>query len=109
MSLGLFLFFIFVLAANLVIGYIIAVLLGIGPSDFRTAWTIIKSSIRQPPFLHTIRELREHRSNSILARLTAFFATLVGRMKILSHRSQEEPASLAESPEGRDETAHGMK
>jgi len=45
MSIGLLLFFLFVLVANVAIGYIIAILLGIGPPDFRIAWTRIKLSV----------------------------------------------------------------
>ena len=45
MSLGLLLFFLFVLVANVAIGYIIAILLGIGPPDFSTAWTRTKLSV----------------------------------------------------------------
>ena len=45
MSLGLILFLIFVLTANVVIGYVIAMLMGIGPPDFRTAWELIKRSV----------------------------------------------------------------
>jgi len=38
-------FFLFVLVANVAIGYMIAILLGIGPPDFRTAWARIKLSL----------------------------------------------------------------
>jgi hypothetical protein len=48
MSIGLLLFFLFVLVATVAIGYVIAVLLGIGPADFRTAWTHIKLSLASP-------------------------------------------------------------
>jgi hypothetical protein len=40
MSLGLFIFFIFMLVANVAIGYVIAILMGIGPADFRAAWSL---------------------------------------------------------------------
>jgi len=48
MSIGLLLFFLFVLVSNVAIGYIIAILLGLGPPDFRTAWTRIKLSVASP-------------------------------------------------------------
>jgi len=48
MSIGILLFFLFVLVANVAIGYMIAILLGIGPPDFRTAWAKIKLSVPSP-------------------------------------------------------------
>ena len=45
MSIGLLLFLLFVLVANIAIGYFIAILLGIGPPDFRTAWARVKLSV----------------------------------------------------------------
>ena len=45
MSLGIILFLIFVLAANVVIGYVIATLMGFGPTDLRSAWAHIKRNL----------------------------------------------------------------
>ena len=99
MSFGLFLFFIFVLIANVVIGYVIAVLLGIGPPDFRTAWTIVKSTVRRPSFLHAVGHMRLTRWKSVLNSLTTFFVSLIGRLKMIRPRSSNETPSLTESSE----------
>ena len=50
MSIGLFLFFLFVLVANIAIGYIIAVLLGIGPPDFCAVLSKIKFPLTSSQF-----------------------------------------------------------
>ena len=87
MRLGLFLFFIFVLAANVVIGYAIAVLWGIGPPNFRTARIKITRSMRIPKFSCFFHGFQTTRWKSVLDRLTLFFASLVDRMKLIRHLS----------------------
>ena len=91
MSLGLLLFFLFLLVANVAIGYIIAILLGIGPPDFRTAWTKIKLSVPS------------HRSESggfssrlpQIKNIAGFITSFVGRFRKHADKASDElePAS----------------
>ncbi len=91
MSLGLVLFIIFVLAANVIIGYVIATLLGIGPPNFRTAWALIKQSHPVARFRHVIRK-----AVPWLKGLRERLASFVSRSKKTDHQTAEESVSSVE-------------
>ena len=77
MNLGLFLFFIFVIVINVIIGYVIAVLFGIGPPDFRTGWNIIQRfslRTRISGLAGFIRDIHKPDMTGVVDRLASFLA-----------------------------------
>ena len=91
MSIGLLLFFLFVLIANIAIGYIIAILLGIGPPDFRTAWTRIK--------LSAYHLAHSNSGHSQAQGIVGFMTSLVGRFKKHAPPTQESSDNHPDKPE----------
>jgi hypothetical protein len=103
MSIGLLLFFLFVLVANVAIGYIIAVLLGIGPADFRTAWAHIKLSLASPNGDTNSSRMSQVKSiigfvTSLGGRFKKHAPPPPGEIKPLSVAPVEEPKAPAPIP-----------
>ena len=91
MSIGLLLFFLFVLVANVAIGYMIAILLGIGPPDFRTAWLRIKLSVTSPLSYNGY-------GSSQVNGIAGFMTSFVSRFKKHAPPTSDEPELLSELP-----------
>ena len=83
MSLGLIAFLMIVFVANVVIGYVVAILIGFGPSDLGTAWAHIQRFPWIARFQHVIRLGKQNGAN----RFTSFF----DRYKAVRHRTPDAP------------------
>ena len=94
MSIGLLFFFLFVLVANVAIGYIIAILLGIGPPNFRTALSRIKLSVASPFSQNEGGSSHLSQVKNIVGLMTSF----VGRFKKHAQPTSSEYELPSELP-----------
>lgn len=99
MSLGIMLFWFFILTANVVVGYVIAILLGIGPPDYRTAWILVKRCLLS---IRTLRFGVPNISLSGMSNLTKHLFIFVSLFKrTVPGTPDESEASVQETTDER--------